>query len=781
MSTEVQLTIAEWREVSSVACNYQLQTGDKAYVLSSTTQPDVADTGIVIGMDEIHSFTSTSGSKLWAKPYYITMPSAVIKVATQLSINKSGSNVSFGFRDAMEVYPNPSTWSSSVSTGDFIMKRGNTAGAGWVEISKSPFTENTLTSLELVPRIRMPLKANAMVSMTHRNAGQQSFLTQLVSDDTAPLAALVPVQILNASQSGNTVTVNFTNAPDVPFRVGQVVSIRGFIDTRLNVNSAVISWVISPTSITVVGNDYTFTSTTINTTLGNSTAFIERMDMLANAYNGLSCVRSNGSATSARFYTREEGSLAKPSGTISGNHSIAVGSDVASALVNAPYTESFGVPLEAIFLANSDGVIAADRVPDINTALTPRFRQSQTSPDPDLDYRLRFEVRNTEAPTRPVAKIVSIVKSSSATAAVTTADPHNLTTGQSVGIYGVNDQTNFINTNNIICTVTGANTFTVTLGASATATGYGGMVTLTQGQQPLGGLVPQVAQSISRTNNIVTVTCNANITGTTIGNIVELYGFRSALNGADLGPDGTYVVRNIISNNLFLEPIADRAPTGVDVTTINCGGAIIQRLGVRIHGVVITDYNPVLIEPSVKGSGDSGDALPVTVTNTVATVTYNTVPVAGSTGINNTIPNPVVIGGRASNTNITAMSTAGNLVAQLMTMIGVSVVKPYCLPEAAWQYTGALTATTDVVAMAAAGTGIKNHVTLIQATNTGSSVNNLNIKDGTNIRLTIAVPAGQSIVFPVESGITLTANTALNVSLFASGSMQVNILGYQAP
>jgi hypothetical protein len=183
----------------------------------------------------------------------------------------------------------------------------------------------------------------------------------------------------------------------------------------------------------------------------------------------------------------------------------------------------------------------------------------------------------------------------------------------------------------------------------------------------------------------------------------------------------------------------------------------------------------------MKGSSDAGDALPVTVANTVTTVTYNTVPVAGTTAVNNSAPNPVSTGGRASNTNITAMSTAGNLVAQLMTMIGVSVVKPYCLPEMAWQYTGALTATTDVVAMAAAGVGIKNHVTSIQVTNTGSSVNNLNIKDGANVRLTIAVPAGQSIVFPVESGIVLTPNTALNVSLSASGTMQVNILGYQAP
>jgi hypothetical protein len=248
-----------------------------------------------------------------------------------------------------------------------------------------------------------------------------------------------------------------------------------------------------------------------------------------------------------------------------------------------------------------------------------------------------------------------------------------------------------------------------------------------------------------------------------------------------VGIDGTYVVRSLGGNVLILEPVAGRAPTGADITSTASGGVVIQRLGVRIHGVVITDYNPVLIESSTKGSGDVGDALPVNVANTVSIISYNTSAVAGPTGVNNPAPNPVSVGGRASNTNITAMSTAGNVVAQLMTMIGVSVIKPYCLPEMAWQYAGALTATTDVVAMPAAGAGIKNHVTQIQVTNTGSSVNNLNIKDGATVKLSIAVPAGQSIVMPIDAGITPTANTPLNVSLSASGTMQVNIIGYLAP
>jgi hypothetical protein len=772
MATSIILTNDKWVELSSSTCSYQLQSGDSAYIVASSTKPDSSTVGTTIKTGDINTFNPTTGSKLWGKAYYNAPNYGVVKITEQSTINKFGSNCNSVFRDAMEVYPNPDSWSASVATGDIIMKRGNTAGAGWVEISKSPFTENTVTSLELVPRLHMPVKINTMISMTHRNAGQQLFLTQMVSDDVVPLVPLAPVAILNATQSGSAITINFATAPSVPFRVGQVVTIRGFTDTRLNVSSAVVSWINSTTSIGIVGNDYSLIGATINTTDGAGTAFIERTDMLANAYNGLSCVRSNSWTTNARFYVREEGSSAKPSGTIANNHSITVGSDAAGILANNPYAESFSVPVESIFLASSDGVIAADRTPDANVTLSTRFHQSQTSPDPDLDYRLRFEVRNAEAATHPVAKIVSIVKSGSATATVTTADPHNLTTGQSVGIYGVYDQTNFTNTNNIICTVTGTNTFTVTLGSSATATGYGGMVLLTQGQQPLGGLVPQVIQNVNRVSNILTLTCTTSITVTAIGNLVEIYGIRNAFTGADLGIDGTYVVRNIISNTILLEPVAGLAPTGADFGA-NCGGMIIQRLGVRIHGVVITKANQF-------GSLDGG-SLPVNILGTVPVVNYNTSAVAGPTAVNNPAPNPVSTGGRASNTNITAMSTAGNLVAQLMTMIGVSVIKPYCLPEMAWQYTGALTATTDVVAAAAAGVGIKNHVTHVQVTNTGSSVNNLNIKDGATVKLSIAVPAGQSIVIPIDAGITPTANTPLNVSLSASGTMQVNIIGYLAP
>jgi hypothetical protein len=83
MATDVSLTAAGWVILSSSACSYQLQSGDKAYVLVSTTQPDASETGITIKVDEIHSFSPTSGSTLWAKAYYGLTPHGMIKVTDQ--------------------------------------------------------------------------------------------------------------------------------------------------------------------------------------------------------------------------------------------------------------------------------------------------------------------------------------------------------------------------------------------------------------------------------------------------------------------------------------------------------------------------------------------------------------------------------------------------------------------------------------------------------------------------------------------------------------------------
>jgi hypothetical protein len=701
-----------------------------------------------------------------------------------------GGNISNKLRDAGESYPNPRFWTEvEKSEGDFIVSRGNTGGAGWIEVSKSPFGVGSQTILRIAEPISMPARISLMTSMSHRNAGQQLASFEMISDDVAaglePVPEPIPLEILNASQTTTTITVNLAADPAQQLRVGQVVSVYGFVDTRLNVNSATVATVVSPTQITLVGNGYAFTSTSIGSTLGGGTAFIERYDILGRSRNGFAMVH-DGTATQKRFYVRSQGSPARPSGTLAGAHNVTTGTDVATAAATGYDTAAWVPPIESIIDVSRNGVFFSDRAPDANAALSSRFPLSQVVPNPDRLYWLQFRVRSVPSMTRPVAKIVSVSKAGSTTATVTTDGPHGLTTGQYVGGYGVRDQTNFANlTTGAICTVTGANTFTVVWGSSVTATSYGGYIFRQQGQQPVGGAITQVAQTVARTNNIVTLVGNATWAApTVVGNIIELIGVRDGSTGADLGVDGAYEVINLATTTLTLRPAVDgegvlQAPTGPDIVTTNCGGGVVQRLAFRIHSATVVDYEPLLTESASKGvtlAGESSGTQTVT-----GAVTLTSTTVAGTVAVDAAIGAPVTMGLRASNANIAAMSATGDNVAAMGTMIGVAVTKPYAIPEAEWSFTGALTTTSDVAVQTAAGAGLKRHVTWVQATNTGVAAVDVLLRDGTTTRLQITIPAGQSETFPLPTGIPLTANTALNVQLSAAGTVRFNALGYTAP
>ncbi len=704
-------------------------------------------------------------------------------------------NTTQELRDAGEFYPNPEFWTEvSKGSDDFIVARGNTGGAGWIEISKSPFTVDDETLLRIARPVQMPTRISLLTSMTHRNAGQQIASFEMISDDELaglePVAEPVPIAILDASQTATTITVNFASAPAQPLRIGQVVSVYGFVDTRLNVNSATVASVVSPTQITLVGNDYAFTSTTITTTLGNGAAFIERYDLIGRARNGIAMVQGNTLATQRRFYARSQGGLMRPSGALNAGHNINTGTDVATAAATGYDTIAWLPPLETVIDVSRKGVFFADRVPDGNGGLAPRHRFTQVIPNTVRTYWMQFRVRAVPSMSRPIARIVSVAKTGTTTATVITAEPHGLITGQYVGGYGVRDFNNFPNlTTGATCTVVDANTFTVVWGGAVTATSYGGYIFRQQGQQPVGGAIAQVAQTVARTNNIVTlVGSSAWAAPTVVGNIVELYGVRDAVTGANLGVDGSYEVINLATTTLTLRPVTDgdgvvHAPIGTDIVTTNCGGGVVQRLGYRIHSAQAVEFEPLMTEPASAGNPDVGESAGtqnVAVTNIPAVSLTSTTISGGQAAHDAAIAgNPMRIGARAATSNYTGVSS-GDTADLISTLFGVQITKPYSIPEAEWATTLALTAITDVAVQTAAGAGLKRHVTWFQATNTGASAVDVLLRDGTTTRLQVTIPAGQSEQFPLPTGIPLTANTALNVQLSAAGTVRFNALGYTA-
>jgi len=127
---------------------------------------------------------------------------------------------------------------------------------------------------------------------------------------------------------------------------------------------------------------------------------------------------------------------------------------------------------------------------------------------------------------------------------------------------------------------------------------------------------------------------------------------RDSATGADLGLDGPYRVRDIQTTTLILEPIGT-APTGSDITSTNCGGAIIKRTDLRISFVRILDFERQRVEIMPRPAGDASSSVPVVPTGGVI-YSITTVTTVGSSQN----PIPTIVADVASAALTTTTTTA---------------------------------------------------------------------------------------------------------------------------
>jgi hypothetical protein len=219
-----------------------------------------------------------------------------------------------------------------------------------------------------------------------------------------------------------------------------------------------------------------------------------------------------------------------------------------------------------------------------------------------------------------VAKIVSIAKTGTTTATVTTDIPHTLAVTDFVQIYGVRDIVNFPNliASTQVSSIISSTQFTIVIGAAVTASSAAGIVILNQGSVLAPGIAAQNTQSISRTNNILTITGNASWAGYLPGETVQLYGCNATSMGLY---DGTYKVLRLNAAALEVES------PGSDFGTINCGGAVMRRTDFRLNVISEIEHTRLIAELSnSQGSADSSKSIPVNIVNTPAvTVSSGTV------------------------------------------------------------------------------------------------------------------------------------------------------------
>jgi hypothetical protein len=550
--------------------------------------------------------------------------------ATENVAHVAANNVFSAIRDAFEGYTPGQKWDQVTGSGDLIYVDGNAASASYLVISKSPLAARTESSVTSTATVTLPIEVDFGLSMSQRTLGQD-FSVELV--DTQPqLAAVADVAISSITQTTTTLTVDTVTAHNLS--VGESIGIVGCSNSVANYPSLVVATTPSPTQFTVTaGPGGTIASQTITNPAGAKGSVYFRA-RLGRAQSGLSQIFERATATQASLYVRSATGDTLPSGNIEGSHSVTVGTTAAVQLVNSAYNYAFGPTTEYSFLVQADRTQWVDVAVDATTQTASRLLRTQVCPDDAKRYKLRIRAVNNAALTVPNAQIVSAVKTGTTTATITTDVAHGLTTTDVVTIYGIRDQaaTSFPNllTATAVASVIDATSFTIVIGTAGTATSYGGYVARVQGgnlPSALGhsAVISQSAtlSTLSDGTRQLVLVGNASWTGLLIGDLVELYGTRNAVDGATLGVDGAWKVANVATTTLTLVlPYSGSMAIPADFASTNCGGGVIKRTDMRLSFVRASDYTRSRVEMLARPASDFSAAAPVVAQGgTITTVT----------------------------------------------------------------------------------------------------------------------------------------------------------------
>lgn len=542
------------------------------------------------------------------------------------------------FRDGFAssgTQPDPTAW--DLTNSDHIITiGGNSSSSSYLRISLSPFSQDSEISILSKNTFKMPFRAGLGMSISQRVVGQEISWEMVGIDEDGDVESISAVA--DKAISGATATIasnvaTFTIA-NHGLHGGDRICIYGCAEPRLNVGPVVVTILTADT--------FTVACTLANGTYSTTGGYAKWVDPVGYASNVASYLWENATATNASEVTRRNGSSYR-----SINQTVTT--TVASQANTSPYTDAFVSAANFELYANLDEMLFRSYSSD-STSAPSLAKRTQGIPDEGIYYKMRIRAKNLKNFTVPVAKITAIAKSGTTTATVTTDVPHGLTTNDYIQIYGVRDITNFPNltAQTVVASVIDETHFTVVMTGAVTANSAGGAVWKVHGSVLAPGVFAQNIQSISRTNNILTVVGNTTWATPLPGEYVHLYG----MDGDASAYDGAYKVLRVNTSTLELESI------GGDFSTINCGGALIRRTDVRIAFVRVLDYTRLVAE-IVGGKGNTSDvnnSVPMSIVSSVNLSTAGTAAIdAAITG------NPILSGVRASQATPSAVSADNDI------------------------------------------------------------------------------------------------------------------------
>ena len=535
----------------------------------------------------------------------------------------------------------------------------------------------------------VPIKANAHFSAIEASMNQRvrhRFATmEMSTNDVVPVYTEYTISTLQ--QATTTLTLTMSASVLSEWSLWDWIDISGCADNRINYPNFVIA-TISANWLVVTGtvsDEATIPSLSVwpYSTVGMTAR--KRRQLLGQ--DGYGMRFSGTSATANAYLTKFGANITKVTGTLVGVQTITSGSTApvftsgATGQVDIRTTSKFYVRSDADWVAFFDNAI------DSSVLKTTRTFFSWVKPWWQKLLYAKYNAISPKSMTRPIAKIVSITKTASTTATVTTDVPHGLLTTNYVTIKGVRDQTNFpvLTTPTVVASTPTTTTFTIVIWPSATATSYGWSVIMCQGWVDQPWIITQLAQSLTSdaTTQLVTIVWSGTWAGLNIGEYVYLHGFRNSTNGADLGYDGAWEVVTLSTTTLIVKPVFNHllvrvSPVFTTLGTTNCGGTVILMTTLRSHDSIMSEYSPVMNQIDWQGTWDVNKSMPVTVLNNVTSNQWTAVAISatgtGAWYIRSAIAGIADIASAAITTTTTTASIANDLGNSFQVTIPVTVV-----------------------------------------------------------------------------------------------------------
>ena len=536
----------------------------------------------------------------------------------------STSNSKTKFREAFEEYsPNTldSNWVETKASGDITIADGNAVAARYLVVSKSPWNAGTVTTIETRGRFEIPFDCSIGLHTSQRTLGQE-FAVDFVDDEVLPENPSLVVSSI--SQTTNTLTITTVQPHNLV--AGKRFQVSGCSDNRLNYPALVVASTPSPTQFTATSGP---AGTIPNVTASATTGIVVPRPSLGYASNGTTMVLENAWSTNASFYIRSAEGDSLPSGAVIGSHAVGINTSNSVQAINAAYTYAFQPSTEYRLTLQADRVQWSNVAIDALAQATNLISRKQVVPDASKLYKLRIRATNAADLTRPVAKIISAVKSGSTTATLTLDRDHGLAVGALVTVYGIRDQATAafpnITAATAITGVPAANKIQVGIGTGTANTSYGGFVAVVNG-----GNLPSALGASTQTVQRAALTTLSDgsrqlilIGGaywtyptSTVGDYVEVIGVRNNVDGTDMLVDGAWKIASVSTTTLTLVPVLPDMVLPADFSVTDCGGGLMKRTDLRISFVRIFDFERERVELLTRPSGDLSGAAPVTIQGT---------------------------------------------------------------------------------------------------------------------------------------------------------------------